>query len=86
MTGEVAHPDHYTRGRIECIDAIEAATVDKTGIEAVCTANILKYVWRYTAKGRPIQDLRKAQWYLDRLIAAVDERANQHNPQQELFK
>ena len=43
----VNHPSHYTQGGIECIDALKAATVSKTGIEAVCTANAIKYLWRY---------------------------------------
>ena len=42
----VNHPSHYTQGGIECIDALKAATVDLTGIEAVCTANAIKYLWR----------------------------------------
>ena len=40
----VNHPSHYTQGGIECIDALKAATVSKTGIEAVCTANAIKYL------------------------------------------
>ena len=43
----VNHPAHYTAGGIECIDALAAATVDLTGIEAVCTANAIKYLWRW---------------------------------------
>lgn len=86
MTNEVVHPEHYTQGKVECIDALESATRDKVGIEAVCTANVIKYVWRYNAKGKPVQDLLKARWYLDRLIAAVDSTSNHHNPQMELFK
>lgn len=66
MTDPVNHPAHYTRGQVECIDAIEAATVGKTGIEAVCTGNIIKYLWRYEAKGG-LQDVQKARWYLARL-------------------
>ncbi len=38
----VNHPKHYTQGGIECIDAIKAATVGKSGIEAVCVANVVK--------------------------------------------
>lgn len=46
----VNHPKHYTKGGIECIDTLKAATVGKTGIEAVCVANIIKYLWRYEEK------------------------------------
>ena len=63
----VNHPSHYTQGDIECIDAIKAATVGKTGIEAACVANVIKYLWRYEAKNG-VEDCRKAKWYLDRLI------------------
>ena len=63
----VNHPSHYTQGDIECIDAIKAATVGKTGIEAACVANVIKYLWRYEAKNG-VEDVRKAKWYIDRLI------------------
>lgn len=63
----VNHPSHYTSGKVECIDAIESATGDLTGIEAVCTANIIKYVWRWKLKNG-VEDLEKAKWYLNKLI------------------
>ena len=63
----VDHPPHYCAGSIECIDAIEAATEGLTGIEAVCTGNAIKYLWRWKRKNG-IEDLKKARWYLDRLI------------------
>lgn len=66
---EVDHPHHYTAGKIECIEAIEAATTGLEGLEAVCTANVIKYVWRWKRKNG-LQDLEKAKWYLDRLIQA----------------
>ena len=63
----VNHPKHYTQGKIECIDAIEAAVSELSGLDAVCTANVIKYVWRWKHKNGS-QDLRKAQWYLEKLI------------------
>jgi hypothetical protein len=63
----VNHPSHYTAGKVECIDALEAATVNLTGIEAVCTANAIKYLWRWKQKNG-VEDLKKAKWYIDRLI------------------
>lgn len=69
----VNHPSHYTQGGIECIDAIKAATVSKTGIEAVCTANAIKYLWRYEEKNG-IEDVKKARWYIDRLIKELEEK------------
>lgn len=63
----VNHPSHYTNGKVECIDAIESATVGKTGIEAVCVAKVIKYLWRYEDKNG-LEDIKKAQWYLNKLI------------------
>jgi hypothetical protein len=68
----VNHPSHYTQGGIECIDAIKAAVIGLVGIEAVCTANVIKYIWRWKFKNG-LEDLKKARWYLDRLIKEVSE-------------
>ena len=67
MSDTINHPTHYTQGGIECIDAIEAATSGLLGIEAVCTGNVIKYLWRWKSKNG-VEDLRKARWYLGRLI------------------
>lgn len=67
----VNHPAHYAYAGIECIDAIEAATSDKTGLEAVCVANVIKYTWRYTKKNG-VNDLEKAKWYLEKLISHLE--------------
>ena len=67
----VNHPPHYTRGGIECIDALEAATTGLAGIEAVCTANAIKYLWRWKQKNG-VQDLEKARWYINRMIAKLE--------------
>lgn len=61
----VNSPPHYNQAGIECIDAIRAATGD--GYEYYLQGNIIKYLWRYRYKNG-VQDLKKAQWYLDRLI------------------
>lgn len=70
----VAHPPHYNQGGIECIDAIKSAVVGKTGIEAVCVANVIKYCWRYEEKNG-VEDVRKAAWYLDWLIKELEAKA-----------
>lgn len=67
----VNHPSHYTQGGIECIDAIKAATVGLTGIEAVCTGNAVKYMWRWKFKNGA-EDIRKAIWYLEKLLEEVE--------------
>ena len=64
----VNHPSHYTQGKIECIDAIEESTKGLIGSSAVCVANVIKYIWRYKFKNG-IEDLKKARWYLDKLIS-----------------
>ena len=74
----VNHPAHYTAGKIECIDALEAATTGLRGIEAVCTANAIKYLWRHKYKNG-IQDLRKAIWYIERLIQHYEQRGQSND-------
>jgi len=59
------NPSHYKQGSIECIEAIKAAL--GVGFIAYLWGNILKYLWRWPNKNG-IEDLKKARWYLDRLI------------------
>ena len=70
----VNHPKHYASASngIECIDAIEAATERLLGLEAVCTGNILKYIWRWKDKNG-VEDLKKAKWYLEKLIEEAED-------------
>lgn len=70
MIDNVNHPSHYV-GKIECIDAIEEVTSKLKGIQAVCTANVLKYIWRWNKKNG-VEDLKKARWYLDKLITGLE--------------
>jgi len=62
----VNHPSHYTDGGIECIEAIEAALTNEE-FRGYCKGNCMKYIWREKHKGET-ESLKKAQWYLDRLI------------------
>jgi hypothetical protein len=64
------NPSHYKQGAIECIEAIKAATGD--GFIGYVWGNVLKYLWRWPKKGG-VEDLKKARWYLDRLIKEVGE-------------
>lgn len=69
---EVNHPSYYiSETGLETIDVIEAFTSDLKGIEAVDTANIIKYICRWKKKNG-LQDLKKAKWYLDNLIEYVE--------------
>jgi hypothetical protein len=63
---EVNHPPHYTDGEIECIEAIEASLTPEE-FRGYCKGNLMKYGWRERMKGGT-KSLKKAQWYLDRLI------------------
>lgn len=72
MNDNVLHPAHYNQGCIECIEAIKAATVGKTGIEAFCVGNAIKYLWRYEEKNG-LEDVKKAQFYFNRLIQELEQ-------------
>ena len=67
----VNHPSHYTKGKIECIDAIESAITGLDGIDAMCTGNAIKYLWRWKWK-HGIEDLEKAKWYIDKIIKSKE--------------
>lgn len=63
----VNSPPHYKTGGIEAIEGIEAS-MGPEAYAGYLKGNIMKYMWRYERKGKPIEDLKKARWYLDRLI------------------
>lgn len=62
----VDHPAHYTSGNIETIDHIRDMLTAE-GFEGYLVGNVLKYLARYRLKGG-VEDLRKASWYLARLV------------------
>ncbi len=68
----VDHPPHYNKGDIETIDYI----IDVLGIEGAinyCHGNVLKYTGtRLHEKGKPIEDARKAIWYLNKLVELLE--------------
>lgn len=67
----VNHPSHYiSYNGIEVIDVIEAFTEELKGIQATDTGNVIKYICRWNDKNG-IEDLKKAQWYLNHLIKHV---------------
>jgi len=61
---QVNHPQHYNFGSIEVIDYIRS-TLGLEGCRDFCIGNVLKYVSRAKHKGKPVEDLEKARWYLD---------------------
>ena len=73
MTDNVNHPEHYRRGQVEAIDIIEGAIADAPHmVPAYLQGQALKYLLRMWCKGSALEDARKCQWYLNRLIAKLD--------------
>ena len=70
----VNRPAHYTSGGIECIDAMQAAFGAEV-VKGFCLCNAFKYLWRHRQKNG-VEDLKKARWYLNRLITAMEEQKN----------
>ena len=66
----VNSPKHYNQHGIEAIQAIEAS-MSLEEFKGYLKGNCLKYLWRYRYKGNPVEDLQKAQWYLNLLIKKV---------------
>tara|TARA_R110000796_G_scaffold170000_1_gene286839 strand:- start:218 stop:442 length:225 start_codon:yes stop_codon:yes gene_type:complete len=71
MSDMVNSPPHYNQSGIECIEAIYAA-LGPDGFKAYCQGNALKYLWRHQYKGKPIEDLHKAHWYINKIIEAEE--------------
>ena len=67
----VNSPKHYCQGGIECIDVIEAAR-GREGCIQFCLGNAIKYLFRDQYKGRPLEDLKKAQWYINKAISLME--------------
>lgn len=73
MTDNVNSPAHYTQGNIECIDALTAMISGYGDVnDAALSWQIVKYIWRHPLKGKPIEDLKKAEFYLKRLIKYME--------------
>ena len=66
----VDNPAHYNKGGVECIDAIRGS-MSAEAFRGFLKGNVMKYMFRYEAKNG-LEDLRKARWYLERLIGEVE--------------
>lgn len=66
----VNNPSHYNTGSVECIEAIEESMTPEE-FKGYLKGNTMKYLWRYNYKGKPVEDLQKAQWYLIKLTEIV---------------
>jgi len=81
----VNEPPHYNQHGVECIDAIKATTGDS--FKHYLKGNIMKYLWRFDYKNKPLEDLQKARWYLNKLIDEVYIPEHKElDPQEELDK
>ena len=68
----VNHPAHYTAGNVECIDALESMSMGyHDAVQGALAWQVVKYIWRSPLKGKQLEDLQKAQFYLNRLIEKV---------------
>jgi hypothetical protein len=67
----VNNPAHYTKGGIEVIKVLEAK-LTREQFEGFLIGNLLKYSMRSNYKGKHVEDLKKARWYLDRLITTIE--------------
>lgn len=67
----VNNPSHYASGDIECIDAIKAS-MTREAFLGYLKGNIQKYMWRYEKKVNPIEDVKKARWYMNKLVDELD--------------
>ena len=67
----VNSPSHYADSAIECIDSI-SASMSRDAFLGYLKGNVQKYVWRYDKKSNPVEDLKKARWYLDRLVFELE--------------
>ena len=63
-------PRHYNTGNIECIEGIEES-MSSVAFKGYLKGNCMKYLWRYDYKGKQVEDLQKAGWYLDKLTKMV---------------
>lgn len=71
----VDHPDHYNNGAIECIEYLKD-NMSWQGFTGYLEGNCKKYLHRWRYKKKPIEDLKKARWYLDRLIKELETEGN----------
>jgi hypothetical protein len=62
----VSHPPHYTSSPAKCDCGSGIECIQVTEHMNFCLGNAMKYIWRADLKGNPVEDIRKAIWYLER--------------------
>ena len=73
----VEHPKHYNQGKYECIDVM-VETFGKEAAKNFCLLNAFKYVWR-TGEKNGVEDIKKAIWYLNKILELEGEQNEQGN-------
>ena len=74
---EVEHPIHYCNRKMEAIEIIEMIIeIEPNAKVAYNMSNVLKYILRFRDKGQAVKDLRKAEWYLNRVITHLEQEEN----------
>jgi len=66
------NPPHYTAGDIEFIDALESM-LSPDEFRGFLRGSAAKYLWRLGRKGASVEDTKKAQWYIERLRAHLED-------------
>ena len=74
----VNHPPHYNQGKYETIDIIEDA-LGEQGIILYCQGIALKYILRMWHKNDPVEDVKKAVWYLNKIIEVSEKQKRESN-------
>lgn len=67
----VNNPSHYNYGNIQCLDAIQSQ-LGEDGFIAFLRGTIAKYNWRLLHKDNPLQDAKKMEFYIKRLINELE--------------
>ena len=69
----VNHPSYYTHGGVECIDAITSALSSyEDSVDSWLVGQVIKYLWRAPLKGKYEEDIKKALFYLNRLVEKIN--------------
>jgi len=68
----VEKPFHYNTGDIECIDYIKQV-LGNEGFISYCQGNMIKYQHRHRYKNKPVEDMEKASWYMNKMMETMKE-------------
>lgn len=71
VSDDVDSPSHYNTGAVECIEGLEAC-LSAEEFQGYLRGNAMKYLWRCSYKGSMVKDLKKATWYIERLVEKLE--------------